>query len=62
MVIVSRDESLNWISHQENNSLVFNFSFIITHYVEVWNVTAVFTEVYKVKMSGEDHPLERECG
>ena len=33
-----------------------------THYVEVWNITAVFTEVYKVKMSGEDHPLERECG
>ena len=33
-----------------------------THYVEVWNITAVSTEVYEVKMSGEDHPGERECG
>ena len=31
-----------------------------THYVEVWNVTAVFTEVDKVKMSGEDHPEHKD--
>ena len=62
MVIVSRDESLNWISHQENISLVFNFSFTNTHYREVWNVTAVSPEVYEVKVSGEDQPGERKFG
>ena len=31
-------------------------NFIFTYYIEIRNVTTIFTEVYEVEMSGENHP------